>query len=60
MKNNLLFINQNREIIRKFLEAMKEYSLDIDTASTADQVVAVFKKKKYGNYRHGSAWFQWF
>ncbi len=47
MKNNLLFINQNREIIRKFLEAMKEYSLDIDTASTAEQVVAVFKKKKY-------------
>ncbi len=47
MKNNLLFINQNREIIRKFLEAMKEYALDIDTASTAEEVVAVFKKKKY-------------
>lgn len=47
MKNNLLFVNQNREIIRKFLEAMKEYGMEIDTANTAEQVVAVLKKKKY-------------
>lgn len=47
MKNNLLFVNQNREIIRKFLEAMKEYSLDIDTADNGEDVAAFLKKKKY-------------
>ena len=47
MKNNLLFVNHNREIIRKFLNAMKEYDLDIDTAGTGDEVAAVLKKKKY-------------
>ncbi|MEY8391569.1 response regulator [Lachnospiraceae bacterium 45-W7] len=47
MKNNLLFVNHNREIIREFLNAMKEYTLDIDTADTGDEVAAVLKKKKY-------------
>ena len=47
MKNNLLFVNQNREIIREFLDAMKEYSFEINTASSSAEVAAFLKKKKY-------------
>ena len=47
MKNNLLFVNQNREIIREFLGAMKEYSFEINTASSSAEVAAFLKKKKY-------------
>lgn len=47
MKNNLLFVNHNREIIREFLEAMREYPIEIDTADHAAEIAAVLKKKKY-------------
>lgn len=47
MKNNLLFINQNQEIIQEFLSAMKGYSFDIDTADGGLAAAAFIKKKRY-------------
>ncbi len=47
MKNNLLFVNHNQGIIREFLEAMKGYSIEIDTADKSEKVAALLKKKKY-------------
>ncbi len=47
MKNNLLFVNQNQEIIEEFLEAMKGEAIEIDTADNGRKAVALLRTKKY-------------
>lgn len=47
MENNLLFVNHNPEIIEEFLDAMKEYNLDIDTADSGLEAAVLLKKKTY-------------
>lgn len=47
MENNLLFVNHNPEIIEEFLDAMKEYTLDIDTADSGLEAAVLLKKKTY-------------
>lgn len=47
MENNLLFVNQNREIIREFLDAMKECTFEIDTADNGLDAAVLLRKKKY-------------
>lgn len=49
MENNLLFINQNKNIIQEFLAAMegKEWPMDIDTADSGLEAAFLLKKKMY-------------
>lgn len=49
MENNLLFINQNKDIIQEFLEAMegREGPMEIDTADSGLEAAFLLKKKKY-------------
>lgn len=49
MENNLLFINQNQDIIQEFLNAMKikEGPLEIDTADSGLEAAFLLKKKRY-------------
>lgn len=47
MENNLLFVNQNHDIIRQFLEVMREYKFSIDTADNGQDAVAFLKRRKY-------------
>ena len=49
MKNNLLFINQNQELIQEFQEAMNLYMIEspfeIDTADNGLDAALLLKKK---------------
>ena len=47
MENNLLFVNQNHDIIRQFLAVMREYHFAIDTADNGQDAVAFLKRRKY-------------
>lgn len=49
MENNLLFINQNKDIIQEFLAAMegKEVPLEIDTADSGLDAALLLNKKLY-------------
>ena len=47
MENNLLFVNQNHDIIRQFLDVMREYNFEIDTADNGRDAVAFLRKRKY-------------
>jgi len=51
MKNNLLFINQNQELIQEFQEAMNLYMIEspfeIDTADNGLDAALLLKKKNY-------------
>lgn len=47
MENNLLFVNQNHDIIRQFLDVMREYNFAIDTADNGRDAVAFLRKRKY-------------
>ena len=49
MENNLLFINQNKDIIQEFLAAMegKEEPMAIDTADSGLEAAFLLKKKIY-------------
>ncbi len=49
MKNNLLFINQNQDIIQEFLGAMegREVPMEIDTADSGLEAAILLKKKTY-------------
>lgn len=47
MENNLLFVNQNHDIIRQFLAVMREYHFAIDTADNGRDAVAFLKRRKY-------------
>lgn len=49
MENNLLFVNQNQDIIQEFLTAMegRKGSLVIDTADSGLEAAYLLKKKKY-------------
>lgn len=49
MENNLLFINQNKDIVQEFLAAMegKEGSLEIDTADNGLDAALLLNKKVY-------------
>lgn len=49
MENNLLFINQNKDIIQEFLAAMegKEEPMVIDTADSGLEAAFLLKKKNY-------------
>ncbi|MCI9173826.1 MAG: response regulator [Lachnospiraceae bacterium] len=49
MENNLLFVNQNHDIIQEFLTAMegRKGNLVIDTADSGLEAAYLLKKKKY-------------
>ena len=47
MENNLLFVNQNRDIIRQFVDVMREYDFAIDTADNGRDAVAFLKRRQY-------------
>ncbi len=49
MENNLLFVNQNQDIIQEFLTAMegRKGNLVIDTADSGLEAAYLLKKKKY-------------
>lgn len=47
MENNLLFVNQNHDIIRQFLDVMQEYDFAIDTADNGQDAIAFLKRRKY-------------
>lgn len=47
MENNLLFVNQNHDIIRQFLDVMREYSFVIDTADNGRDAIAFLRRRKY-------------
>ena len=47
MENNLLFVNQNHDIIRQFLDVMQEYNFAIDTADNGKDAVAFLRRRKY-------------
>ncbi len=48
MENNLLFINQNKDIIQEFLEAMegREGPMEIDTADSGLEAALLLEKKE--------------
>jgi len=45
MENNLLFVNQNHDIIRQFVGVMREFA--IDTADNGRDAVAFLKRRQY-------------
>lgn len=47
MENNLLFVNQNHDIIRQFVDVMREYDFAIDTADNGRDAVAFLKSRQY-------------
>lgn len=47
MENNLLFVNQNHDIIRQFVDVMREYNFAIDTADNGRDAVAFLKRRQY-------------
>lgn len=47
MENNLLFVNQNHDIIRQFLDVMREYNFAIDTADNGRDAIAFLRRRKY-------------
>lgn len=47
MENNLLFVNQNHDIIRQFMAVMREYDFKIDTADNGRDAIAFLKRRKY-------------
>ena len=47
MKDNLLFVNQNKDIIREFLETVKEAEFDVDTTDNGLEAAVLLQKKKY-------------
>lgn len=47
MENNLLFVNQNHDIIRQFVGVMREYDFAIDTADNGRDAVAFLKRRQY-------------
>ena len=47
MENNLLFVNQNHNIIRQFLDVMREYNFTIDTADNGRDAIAFLRRRKY-------------
>ncbi len=47
MENNLLFVNQNHDIIRQFMAVMQEYNFKIDTADNGRDAIAFLKRRKY-------------
>lgn len=47
MKNNLLFVNQNKEIIKEFLDAMKGNDFEIDTTDSGLEAAVLLQKKQY-------------
>lgn len=47
MENNLLFVNQNHDIIRQFTQVMREYDFKIDTADNGRDAIAFLKRRKY-------------
>ncbi len=47
MENNLLFVNQNHNIIRQFVDVMREYDFAIDTADNGRDAVAFLKRRQY-------------
>lgn len=47
MENNLLFVNQNHNIIRQFLDVMREYNFAIDTADNGRDAIAFLRRRRY-------------
>lgn len=47
MGNSLLFVNQNHDIIRQFVDVMREYNFTIDTADNGQDAIAFLKRRKY-------------
>lgn len=47
MENSLLFVNQNHDIIRQFVDVMREYDFTIDTADNGQDAIAFLKRRKY-------------
>lgn len=47
MENNLLFVNQNHDITRQFMDIMREYNFTIDTADNGRDAIAFLRKRKY-------------
>ncbi len=47
MKNNLLFANQNKDIIREFVESMANTGYEIDTTDNGLEAAVLLQKKKY-------------
>lgn len=47
MSRNLLFISKYPDVIKEFLEAMKDKDIEIDTASNGMEAAALLKEKEY-------------
>lgn len=47
MKDNLLFVNHNTAIIQEFLDAMQDYTFEIDTADSGLEAAVLLRKKTY-------------
>lgn len=47
VKNSLLFVNQNKEIIQEFLDAMEGNDFEIDTTDSGLEAAVLLQKKQY-------------
>ena len=47
MNDNVLFVNRDRAVIREFLNAMQDYTFEVDTADSGLEAAALLKKKVY-------------
>lgn len=47
VKDNLLFVNRDPAVVQEFLDAMKDYEFETDTAESGQQAAKMLQEKKY-------------